>query len=325
MSRCADVQLWIKALQLQQHSTQAALSTIVDYALFLSIAVIWSSSFLFIKVAVADIPPLSVAAGRIGIAALLLLSYLHLRGGRLPTDLSTWGKFAFIGLFGNSLPFFLIGFGEQTVDSGLAAILMGIMPIVTIVLAHLWIPDEPFDLRKGAGVALGFGGILVLVGVDALAGFGVSTIAQIAVLSGAVCYAVTTVFVRRTVDLPGPVMAAGSQVAGAAMIVPLALVLDHPWAVQPSPGSLACVVVLGVFPTALATLVYFRLVRNLGAGKLSQVNYLIPILGAMWGILFLGERLAASTLVALAMVLAGVAIVSRRRGASQRAPTEPSP
>ncbi|KAA3630675.1 MAG: EamA family transporter, partial [Proteobacteria bacterium] len=140
-----------------------------------------------------------------------------------------------------------------------------------------------------------------------------STLGQLAVLGGASCYAVNTVFVRRVVTMTGPVMAAGSQIAGMIIVVPLALVLDAPWRLDPDASSLASIVVLGLFSTALATLFYFRLVQNLGAGKMAQVNYVIPVLGAVWGMLFLGERFASSTFVALAMVLSGVVIVTRRR------------
>ncbi len=289
----------------------------VDLALFAGVALIWSSSFLFIKIAVADIPPWTIAASRIGIAAMLLYAVLRLRGGRLPTEPVEWGKFAFIGLFGNALPFFLIGYGEQTVDSGLAAILMGIMPVATVLLAHLLVPEEPFNAGMAVGIAMGFGGIVVLVGPQALAGLDTTTLAQLAVLCGALCYSLTTVFVRRTTSLAGPVMAAGSQVAAAAMVIPVALLVDHPWELQPGAAAVASVIVLGIFPTAAATLMYFRLIRNIGAGRMSQVNYLIPVLGAAWGVLLLGERLRATTWIALGLVLAGIAVVNRaRRGRS---------
>ncbi len=303
-------------MQLQDRTVDGEHSPWLDYALFALVAVTWSSSFLFIKVAVADIGPLSVTAGRILIAALILYAFVRIRGHALPSDPSAWARFAVIGVVGNVTPFFLIGYGEQSVDSGLAAILMGAMPVVTIVLAHLVIPDEPFTLRRGAGVAMGFGGVIVLVGVDALGGFGASTFAQLAILGGAVCYSISTVFVRRTVTLSGPQLAAGSQIVGATVVVPLALVVERPWTFAPSASALWSMGMLGVFSTAVATLIYFRLVKRLGAGKLSQVNYLIPVLGAAWGMIFLGERFNPSTFVALAMVLTGIAIVSGRRSAA---------
>ncbi len=286
----------------------------VDYFLFAAVALIWSSSFLFIKIAVREIPPETVAAGRIAIAAVVLYGYLRLIGGKLDVSLANWGKFYFIGLFGNVLPFTLIGIGEIEIDSGMAAILMGVMPVTTVLLAHLTIPDEFFTVRKGVGVMLGFGGVVVLVGPEALAGAESTTLAQLAVLGGALCYAVTTVFVRRTTSLSGPVMAAGTQIAGASLIVPIALWLHPSEPIEPGIMSIFSVVVLGLFATALATLIYFRLVKNLGASTLSQINYLIPVLGTGWGILFLSERPQLSALVALALVVAGIGIISRRSG-----------
>ncbi len=311
-------------MQLQERADGPDPRPWIDYALFAVVAVTWSSSFLFIKVAVVDIGPWTIAAGRVGIAAVILYAFLRFRGLPLPRAPSAWASFAVVGVVGNVLPFFLIGYGEQTVDSGLAAILMGVMPVVTIVLAHLLIPDEPFTLRRGAGVLMGFGGVIVLVGVDALGGFGTSTIAQLAVLGGAVCYSISTVFVRRTVSLSGPLMAAGSQIVGAVVAIPLALGMERPWHYSPSASALVAVGMLGVFSTAIAVLIYFRLVKQLGAGKLSQVNYLIPVLGAAWGMLFLGERFNPSTFVALAMVLVGIAIVSGRRKPTPTVPESAS-
>lgn len=293
--------------------------SLIDLILFGVVALIWSSSFLLIKIAVAEIPPGTIAATRVLVAAALLYAYLRLRGERLRAGAADLGKFAFIGLFGNVVPFVLIGVGELTIDSGMAAILMGVMPLATALMAHLAVPDEPFTPRVALGIACGFGGVVALVGIDALKGVGATTYAQLAVLGAALCYAVTTVFVRRTTTLAGPVMAAGSQIAATLLILPLALWWDRPWLLRPSLAPVAAVFALGLFATAVATVLYFRLVRNLGAATLAQVNYLIPVLGTGWGILFLAERPRLSALVALVMVVVGVAVVSRRpRRAARR-------
>ncbi|GJL82217.1 MAG: hypothetical conserved integral membrane protein [marine bacterium B5-7] len=294
-----------------QHHINATDSRLIDYTLFLVLGVIWSSSFLLIKIAVIEVGPWTVAASRIAIAAVILVLFLYSTGGRLPREPIDWVKFTVIGVTGNILPFFLIGYGEQTVDSGMAAILMGVMPVATLVLAHLLIPDEPFTLRKGIGVAISFTGVVILVGVDSLSGLTTSTLAKLAVLGGALCYAVTTVFIRRTTTLSGPVMAAGSQTCGAVLAVPLAFLIEQPLTMQPTTISIITVIALGLFPSALATLLYFRLVKNLGAGRMSQVNYLIPVLGAIFGIVFLNEHFQWSTWVALCMVITGIAVISR--------------
>lgn len=293
-------------------------TVVIDFVLFGVIALIWSSSFLFIKIAVAEISPYTLTAFRVLIAALLLYGYLRFQGQRINANFSDWAKLLFIGLMGNVFPFTLISLGETTIDSGMAAILMGIMPVATVLLAHLVVPEEPFTMRVGVGVIFGFSGVLMLVGVDALSGIGTTTWGQLSVLGGALCYAVTTVFVRRITTLGGPVMAAGSQICAALVAVPLALSLDQPWTLKPSLTALVAALILSVFATAFATLVYFRLVKNLGAATMSQVNYLIPVLGTLWGILFLAEQPQINAFIALALVITGVAIISSRNRGSKR-------
>jgi len=287
-------------------------SRTVDFILFGVIALIWSSSFLFIKIAVQSVPPVTIAAVRLLIGTLLLWSYMRLNGERLPGSLGGWMSCVFIGVFGNVLPFILIGSGEIAVDSGTAAILMGIMPVTTVLLAHLLVPEERFTPRIGLGILLGFSGLLVLVGVDALKGIGATTFAQLAILGAAICYAVNTVFVRRDTGLSGPTMAAGSQVAGCIMVWPLALWFDRPWTLNPTSEGIGAVLILSVFATSVATVFYFRIVKNLGASIMAQVNYIVPVLGTGWGILFLEERPHISALVALVLVLSAVAIISRK-------------
>jgi len=267
---------------------------------------------MLIKVAVDTVPPMTLAAGRLSLAAAMLAAFAHAGGHRIPLGGRAWGVFLFIGCFGNALPFTLIGWGEQRIDSGLAAILMGIMPVVTAVLAHLLTADERLRPARAVGVAVGFSGLVALVGAGALAGLGGEVLSQIAVLGGATSYAVTTIFVRRFVRLPGRVMAAGATCAGALLIAPLALVLERPWTLSPSAESLLAVAMLGVFATGFATLLYFRLIGNLGATVFSQVNYMIPVMGVGWGVALLAERPESHELAGLALILAGVALVSRR-------------
>ncbi|MEA3291905.1 MAG: DMT family transporter [Pseudomonadota bacterium] len=284
----------------------------VDYLLLLTLALIWSSSFVLIKIGVGSIGPLSLTAGRLTIAAVLLALWLYLRGERLPADRRSLGMFLFIGFFGNALPFTLIGWGELHVDSSLAAILMGIMPISTALLAHLFIPDEPFTPRVLAGMACGFGGLLVLVGVSVLEGLSGAVLAQLAILGGAISYSVTTVTVRLRAHLSGTKMATGAMLAGALLSVPAALLLEAPFSTTATSESLVSMLLLGLFPTALASVIYFRVVRNLGATTFSQLNYLIPVFGSLLGILLLGEQLEWKMIAALGLVLTGIALISRR-------------
>ncbi|GMQ90546.1 MAG: EamA family transporter [Gammaproteobacteria bacterium] len=266
---------------------------------------------MFIKVGVETIPPLTLAAGRLLLAAVLLAWYAAGSGYRLWGNYRLWGVFLFIGFFGNALPFTLIGWGELRIDSGLAAILIGIMPITTAVLAHLFTQDEPLRAGRLLGILTGFAGLIVLVGWNSIAGPRTEMLSQLAVLSGAISYAVTTVFARRHVHIPGRVLAAGATGAGALLITPLALIFERPWALAPSLHSAGALVMLAVFSTALATIVFFHLIKAVGATTFSQVNYLTPVMGLLWGIILLGERPGWYALIALALILAGIALVNR--------------
>jgi drug/metabolite transporter (DMT)-like permease len=275
--------------------------------ILLVLAAIWGSSFMFIKIAVVSIPPLTLAAGRVALAAAVLYAFIRWRGMRLPAMGRNWTLYFAVAFFGNSLPFTLIGWGEERIDSGLAAILMAVMPLATLLLAHVFVKDEPLTRGKLIGIAVGFTGVLVLVGPEVLQGLGSDAVRQGAVAGGALCYAVATISARLLPEAPPAVRAAAVLMWSAVQIVPAALVLDAPWLLQPSPGALASAVYLGLFPTALATIIYFHIISTRGASFIAFNNYLVPVFGVMWGAALLGERLSVQELVALALILGGIA------------------
>ena len=284
-----------------------------DYCLILLTGLLWGSAFLLIKIAIVTIPPYTLTMGRMGIATLALFVVLILRGQWLPLDRKSLTLFAFIGLFGSALPFTLINWGEIHIPSGLAAVLMGIMPITTALLAHFFIPDEPFGWRKAIGIFVAFGGLLILVGIDAISGFDSSVTAQIAMLCAAAAYAVTTTFNRLRVAHPGLIMATGSSMMGFLWVLPLALVYDRPWALTPDLMGVSATVLLGLLPSAVGILLFFHLIRRVGATIFAQVNYLIPLVGAFLGVVFLGEALNWQLISALVLVLSGISIVTLAR------------
>ena len=284
-----------------------------DYCLILLTGLLWGSAFLLIKIAIVTIPPYTLTMGRMGIATLALFVVLILRGQWLPLDRKSLALFAFIGLFGSALPFTLINWGEIHIPSGLAAVLMGIMPITTALLAHFFIPDEPFGWRTAIGIFVAFGGLLVLVGIDAISGFDSSVTAQIAMLCAAAAYAVTTTFTRLRVAHPGLIMATGSSMMGFLWVLPLALVYDRPWSLTPDLMGVSATVLLGLLPSAVGILLFFHLIRRVGATIFAQVNYLIPLVGAFLGVVFLGEALNWQLNSALVLVLSGISIVTLAR------------
>ena len=279
----------------------------LDYVLLLLLAAAWGSAFFLIKVAVVTIPPLSVAAGRLVIGAALLLLFARARGGRLPRSLRTWLMLAAMGAIGMVLPFTLIGWGETRIDSGLAAILISVVPFFTILLAHRFVPDEPLSPGKMIGVALGFLGVLVLIGPAALRGLGADLLAQLAIVGAAVCYAIVGVLIRRLRGLTPEIAAAGMLTAAAVVAMVAALLVDRPWSLAPTPGALTAVAALGLISTAGGYILFFRITARAGAGFASFNNYLVPVMGVLWGALLLGEQVEPRAFFALLLIFGGVA------------------
>ena len=296
-------------------STQRTLN---DWLLLLALVAMWGSSFMFNRVAVASLPPWTVVAGRIGIAALVLTAVVHATGRRLPPPGRTWAPFVLIAAIGNAIPFYLITWGQQVVESALAGILMAVMPLATLVLAHFLVAGERMTRPRVAGFVTGFGGIVLLMGPAALAGAGgdAMLVYQLAVLGGALCYALQSVLTRLIIRGDVMVAAAATLIVASLMVVPAALWLDRPWTLSPRGISVAAVVWLGVAPTALATVLYFQLIRSAGPTFMSLVNYLSPGVAVLLGLVVMGEHPLATAYVGLALILAGIAVAQRRSAAA---------
>ena len=292
----------------------------MDYVLLGILALIWSTSFLLIKIGVASVGPFTLTAARLIIAGCLLGIVLILKGQRLPMDVSAIKMYFAVGILGNTVPFTLISWGEVYIDSSMAAILMGIMPISTFVLAHFFVPSEPMTPKKLAGITIGFTGLLTLVGFTALGHLGSNLAGQLAVLGGALCYSVTTIVVRSRPPMDGLQMATGITIVAGLSSLPFTVIVEDPTTMSPSPEAIAAIVALGIFPTAVAALLYLRTIQNLGAVTFSQINFLIPVLGSIWGVLVLNEALTSQMIVALALVLFGVSLIQPPRQKSHANP-----
>jgi drug/metabolite transporter (DMT)-like permease len=276
------------------------------------LSLIWGASFLFIKLAVATIPPLSVAFGRTGLAAVLLYVVLRSRGSKMPGLGPVWGTFLLMGLFNGALPYTLITWAEIHIDSGLAAIVNALMPLFTVLLAHLFTGDERLTWMKVVGIFLGFLGVVALMGPAVLKGLGRDVLAQLAVMAAALCYAIAVIYGRRLKDIAPLVSATGQLFCAAFLTLPMVLVFDAPWGLSPSFISVAALTCLSLLGTALAYLLYYYLLPRIGSTNLSLVTYLIPVTGVFWGALLLGERLHWSAFLALGLILAGIAGVNNR-------------
>jgi drug/metabolite transporter (DMT)-like permease len=282
----------------------------VELALLLLLATLWGASYSFIKLGVATIPPITLIAARTLIAGVLLLAIMRWRGLRLPKDAATWRRFLFQACLNSVIPWTLIAWGERSLDAGLATILNSTSPIFTFFLTLAMTRHETLSARKLFGVVAGMVGICLIVGVQALAGLGVQLTAEIATVTATICYAGGAIFSRGFRDLDPMAPAAGSLLCGAAILVPASLVIDRPWTLAPSTGSLLALVGLAVFSTALAFVIYFRLITTLGSvGTTAQAYLRVPI-GVALGVIFLGETLTSTAWIGLGCVVIGVAAMT---------------
>jgi drug/metabolite transporter (DMT)-like permease len=285
-------------------------SIVLDLALLLALATLWGASYTLIKIGVATIPPITLIAVRTLIAGGILFAILRLRGLTLPGDRATWKRFMFQACLNSVIPFTMIAWAEQSVDAGLATILNSTSPIFTFLLTVSLTQHEPVTARKLFGVIAGIIGILLIVGLEALNGLGHNLLAQLAIVAATVSYACAAIFGRGFKGLDPMMPAAGSLICGAAILLPLSLVVDQPWTLTPSGASVWALIGLSVFSTALAFVIYFRLLATLGSvGTTAQAYLRVPI-GVGIAILFRGETLASTMLAGLVCVIVGVAAMT---------------
>ena len=279
----------------------------------LLLASLWGPSFLFIKVAVHEIPPLTMAAARVTIAALILLVVLRLRKRALPKGRHMWLKFTIAGLFGNAMPFVLFNWGELYIDSALAAILNGTTPLFTLVIAHFFTDDDRLSTRKIIGAIIGFGGLLVLVAPSLFGGVEATTLGLLAVLLAAFCYGVNIVFTRTYLrGLPGLVAPAAQLSMASVLLIPVALLVDQPYQLAfPSLPAVSSLFALAIIGTGLAFIVYYRLLETTPASSMAMVTYLIPVFGIFLGVVVLNETLSWNAYVGCSLILIGVMVVNK--------------
>jgi drug/metabolite transporter (DMT)-like permease len=231
-------------------------------------------------------------------------------GLRLPKEVSVWRRFLFQACLNSVVPFTLIAWAERSVDAGLATILNSTTPIFAFLMTAAITRHEPVRPGKLFGLVAGMTGICLIVGTEAFAGLGQAVWAQLAIVGASVCYAAAAIFGRGFKNLDPVMPAAGSMLCGAAILIPISLVVDRPWTLLPSSASVAALFGLAVFSTALAFVIYFRLVHTLGTvGTTSQAYLRVPI-GVMIGVVFLGETLGPTAWIGLGCVIAGVAAMT---------------
>lgn len=283
-----------------------------DWLQIVLLALIWGLAFFLTEICLRDLGPATLACGRVGTAALGLSALALLTGQRLPRRLADWGPLALMGLLNNALPFSLIMWGQTRIDSGLASILNATTPLFTFVLAHFLTADERMSRRGLAGITIGFIGALVLIGPGALDGLDGRSWGQFAVLGAAVCYACAGIYGRRLRHLTPVAAAAGMTSAAALILLPLAAVLERPWTFSPDAATWTALLTLGLVSTALAYILYFRILASAGATNLLLVTFLIPVAALLLGTLVLGEQISVTALAGMLLIFTGLAVIDGR-------------
>lgn len=282
-----------------------------DLLLLFALGAIWGGSYLFFAVGVRTIPPLTFVAGRLLIGA-ALLALFRSRRQREPTGDPPPGAFLVMGFFNAALPHTLIAWSEQTIASGLAGVLIATMPLWAAGMTSWMLREERPSRRQLAGLLLGFLGIIVLLFPELLRASRPHLLGEAAVLMAAISYAGATVFARRALRGVPPMEAAIGQLwSGGLMVLPLSLILDRPWDLSPAPASIAALLALAVLGTAIAYVMYYRLLQRVGVVGISLVTYLNPIFAVIWGALWLGEPLSGWILGGMALILTGVFLAGR--------------
>jgi drug/metabolite transporter (DMT)-like permease len=286
-----------------------------DWMLLVFLSVLWGASFYFAKIAVAEISPLTLALGRVGIAAAVLAIVARLVAGPFPRNPATWCQLAFMAALNNAIPFVLIFWGQIHISIGLASILNATAPLFGVVVAHVLTKDDRLDLSRIVGLVAGFIGVVVLIGPGLLKELGADVWAEFACLAAACSYAFGAVLTRRLRTLSPFVVATGQLTMSTMLLLPVVLLFDRPSVLfAASAPALTAMIALAVLSSALAYLIYFRLIARAGATNALLTTFLIPVSAIVIGIVLLGESISARQLAGMAAIFVGIAAIDGRAG-----------
>ena len=286
-----------------------------DWVMLITLATVWGGSFLFNAILVAELPVITIVAIRVTVAALALWGFVRVTGRKIPTTLQVWGALLILGVLNNAIPFSLIVQGQTQITSGLASILNATTPFFTILVAGFFLTDERFSVLRVLGVVVGFSGVILMVGPEALGGLGADFWAQLCALGAALSYGFASVFGRRFRELKvDPVMVATGQVTMSSLVLwPSALWIDGPQDILGlSFNAAASMFGLAVLCTSFAYILYFRILERAGATNISLVTFLVPISAIILGVLVLGESIFIKEIIGMTLIGLGLAIIDGR-------------
>jgi len=284
-----------------------------DWSLLICLSLLWGGSFFFAKIAVGELPPLTIALLRVALAATALHLVRLLLRIPAPRDPGFWRDVLIMGLLNNAIPFSLIFWGQQDIGAGLASILNATTPLFTVLVAHLFTADERAGPAKILGVLAGMAGVAVMIGSDVAAGLGGHLWAELAILAAALSYGFAGVFGRRFRDRPPLVVASGQLTGSTCLLLLPVLLFDQPWLLGlPSLRTAGAIIALALLSTALAYVIFFRILRRAGSTNLSLVTLLIPVSALLLGVLFLDELIEPHHLVGMGLIGSGLVVLDGR-------------
>lgn len=293
--------------------TPSKISLPLEIGLLAVLALLWGSSYLFIKIALTDIPPITLIAIRVGIASLFLFAVMFWRGERFPRDGKVIGTLLIQSVFNSLGAWTILAWGQQHVESGLASVLNSTSPVFVFLFTALLTRHERVDRFRLVGACLGVAGVVLIVGPGVIIGLRQHVGGQLAVLAGAILYAGAAIYGKRFNALPATVTAAATMIWASTFLIPASLVLDRPWTLTPSTSAILATLALSVFCTAIALLIYFRLLRTLGSMGVASQSYLRAGIGVVLGALLLGESISSPVLAGILCTLVGVAMINLPR------------
>ena len=295
----------------------------LEWGLLLLLSVLFGSSFFFIGVAVKELPTFTIVVIRVGLAAAILLAVMRVMGIKMPTDRHIWMAFFALALLNNVIPFSMIVWGQEQVASGVAAILNASTPLFGVVVAHWLTTDEKMTPPRVLGVIIGFSGVIVMIGIDAFQSMGLELLAPIAIVMATLSYAFASVFGRRFKRMGvSPISTAAGQVsASTAMLIPIALIIDQPWTLaMPGMETIGALIGLAALSTALAFVVYFRILSTAGANNVLLVTFLLPVTAILLGVVLLNEVLMPRHAPGIILIVIGLGVLDGRVWKMIRAP-----
>jgi len=281
-----------------------------DYALLLALACCWSSTYPLTKIGLGTIPPITFISARSLIAAVFLIVVLYARGMRLPTDAKAWKLFAQQQTINSTIPFLLITWAQQYVPASSTVVLASTTPIFAFLITWGITRHEPATLLKLVGAILGLAGTAVIIGLDALGSLDTNILAEIMILLATISFACATIFGLRLSDYNPMVVAAGSLLFGGCLLLPLSLIVDHPWTLHPTPEALVSVFAMGIFSSAFGLMLFYMCLSRLGTLTTNAHGYLRIPIGVGLSVLLLGESVPANLALGLVLVMAGVAAMT---------------